>query len=241
MSLLSDLDALNEGHEVGKVPDEVTGRWPAAEAGSQVQANLVRINEGREIAARVDAAPRGQKQDEIDKWMARLGRSESHVRARIATARVVTTALHTAGEAGLQLDSSEALNCRFDQVGDSVRNALDLPPLPKPKKDEKPPPSPEEVAAAWKDEGLALLEDGLDRELVVAAAMAVIEAARERPEEDVEVEPETEPAERERDPIERTGPVTPEDPVAPEDSERERSPGSSRRQGRRGRRGRSET
>ena len=179
MSLLDDLDALNEGHPVGQVPDEVTARWLVTEANSQVQGNLVKVNEGRELAARVDAAPYGQGKLEIAAWAARMGRSERLVRSRLSLGRGVVAALEEAGTAAAQLDSRTALNCPVDQVVDSVREALGLPELEKRKRAESPPPSAGEVADGWRDEGLGHLET-IDPELMIAAAEAVIAAARER-------------------------------------------------------------
>ncbi len=191
MSLLSDLDALNDGHPVGEVPDEVTGRWPLEEAGSQVRANLVRVNEGREIAARMDALPHGAKQEEIAAWMKRLGRSERLVRKRMATARQVLKALEEGGDAGRQLDSLDALNCRYDEVPENVREALSLPTLEKREREEKPPPTETEVAAAWQELGVGHVVDGIDPQLMIAAARAVIaeaEAKLQEPQEE-EVSP----------------------------------------------------
>jgi len=189
VDLFDELDALSEGHPMGEVPDDVVGSWHGGVVTAKVRANLCRLADGREVAARVAATPYRQQQEVIDGWAARWDCSESLVRQRMGTARRVLAARDEAGPNATS-PPSEVLNCTWANVVHAVREHYGLPSLKK-EKTEAAAATEEELVAAWEAAADDLAEQDVAASAIVAAAKRVIakqvarmEAETEAPEPD---------------------------------------------------------
>ena len=243
MSLAEKLEALNEGHANGQVPDDVIASWLVLQTTSQVADNLARLAMGREILAQKVDVGHGGKQEVLDAWASLTGRSASLMDQFALTAKRVMAAIEEAGAAGQELDQS-VLHCRYEDVVTVVREALELPELKKRKSSSRTKTDQERVDA-WVELGKSFYRDGVSADALIAGARALLAWLATQlvggGEEEAEVEgPEVEDPEHEeaeRNLTERSAPERLEAPAA--ESERPVEEAGSRRQRERGsRRGR---
>ena len=172
MSLAEELEALNEGHANGQVPDDVVASWLVLQTTSQVADNLARLAMGREILAQKVAAGHGGKQEVLDAWAALTGRSPSLMDQFALTAKRVMAAIEEAGDAGQELERS-VLHCRYEDLVTVVREALDLPEL-KTRKGSSRTKTDQERVDAWVELAKSFFRDGVSADALMAGARALL-------------------------------------------------------------------
>jgi hypothetical protein len=123
MKLMPLLDSLNEGPEPGFSDDALLSRWAVAGRKSPIRANAHRLLLGRELGARLDAMPQGEKGAEVARWMALMGASRSVLFERVSVAREVWSLL--AEYPDVALDAS-ILDRPWNEVRGAMRQAVGL-------------------------------------------------------------------------------------------------------------------
>ena len=125
MDVLSYLNELRGGVAPGQASEQDFVGWSHAESESQVARNAHRLNQGLELAARLDELGWGQRGPLLQQYSKLTGRKKSVLYDRAATARKLVALLSRAGEVS-GFPEESVLDVAWDGLLEAFAEALGL-------------------------------------------------------------------------------------------------------------------
>ena len=125
MDVLSYLNDLRNGVTPGHASDQDFVGWSHAESESQIARNAHRLNQGLELAARLEELGRGQRGPLLQHFSKLTGRKKSVLYDRAATAKALLALLERAGEVS-GFPESSVLDVAWDGLLEAFAEALGL-------------------------------------------------------------------------------------------------------------------